>query len=226
MKQTDNNFVTMCRTLQNVLTQNAAVWDTQIAFSNQVNTFNSLMDNLARATEGAELVSSGATTDKATAELNAVKLAVNLAKRASIYALDVNNMELHDQLRVSKSTLLKRPDELTLAKLKDIVAMLSDVVGVLANYGVAFADIMALRTMTERYERLIVRPRTVVVERKGYNQDMIPGLLADLRMVLYKMDSLINLFPDSDLSRQYKDARIIVDLGSRREGEPGSAPEA
>lgn len=68
----------------------------------------------------AEIVSKGATEDKAAAELKAVQYAVNLAKRASIYALETNNMELHDQLRVTKTTLLRRPDTLAVAKLRDI----------------------------------------------------------------------------------------------------------
>lgn len=67
---------------------------------------------------------------------------------------------------------------------------------------------------------LIARPRTLIVERKSANQDMVLGLLSSLREVLYKMDSLMNLFENTDLKREYKDARIILDLGRRKEGEP------
>lgn len=65
--------------------------------------------------------------------MSAVLLAVNLAKRASIYAMEVGNMELHDQLRVTKSTLLRRPDTLTLAKLWEIHSRLE---GVIADLGI------------------------------------------------------------------------------------------
>ncbi|OJV52980.1 MAG: hypothetical protein BGO31_04295 [Bacteroidetes bacterium 43-16] len=219
MRQSENNFIAMCKTVQRVLTRHNSTWNSQVAYSQLAASFLGIMDSLSEATEGAELVSTGATVDKATAESDAVTMAVNLAKRASIYALEVNNMELHNQLRVSKSALLRRPDELTLAKLRNIIATLSTVVADLGDYGVSTADINQLVSATDDFDRLIVRPRTVIVERKGFNQEAIPGLLAQLRTVLYKLDSLMNIFNDREFRREYKDARIIVDLGKRGEEE-------
>lgn len=225
MRQSDNNFIAMCKAVQQVLTKHNPTWNSQVAFNKLAATYNGLMDSLSEATEGAELESTGATTDKANAELNAVTMAVNLAKRASVYALENNNMELHNQLRVSKSTLLRRPDELTLAKLRNIIATLTTIVADLSDYGVSPADIDNLVMATDDFDKLIVRPRMVIVERKGFNQEAIPGLLAQLRTVLYKLDSLMNIFTDREFNREYKDARIIVDLGRRAEGAP-EAPDA
>lgn len=67
--------------------------------------------------------------------------------------------------------------------------------------------------MIDAFDGLIARPRILIVERKTANQDVIPGLLSGLREVLYEMDSLINLFEGTALKQEYKDARIIVDLG-------------
>lgn len=225
MRQSDNNFIAMCKAVQQILTKHNPTWNSQVAFNKLAATYNGLMDSLSEATEGAELESTGATTDKANAELNAVTMAVNLAKRASVYALESNNMELHNQLRVSKSTLLRRPDELTLAKLRNIIATLTTVVADLSDYGVSPADIDNLVMATDDFDKLIVRPRMVIVERKGFNQEAIPALLAQLRTVLYKLDSLMNIFTDREFNREYKDARIIVDLGRRAEGAP-EAPDA
>lgn len=220
MKQTDENFVSMCKAVRDVLTKHTAVWEPRVAFKNQVTMFGSLMDDMAVAMESAEIVSTGATDNKTNAELKAVQLAVNLAKRGSVYAMEVGNMELHDQLRVTKSTMLRRPDTLTLAKLRDIHSRLNGVIAELADYGVLPSDLADLKSITDTFDELIARPRVLIVERKTANQDIIPGLLSGLREVLYKMDSLINLFEDTDLKREYKDARIIVDLGRRKEGEP------
>jgi hypothetical protein len=218
MRQTDENFVSMCRAVQDVLTKHTAVWETTVAFKNQATSFNGLMDEMGIAMESAEIVSTGATDNKSNAELKAVLLAVNLAKRASIYAIEVNNMELHDQLRVTKSTLLRRPDTMTLAKLRDIHTRLNTIVAELGDYGVLPTDLAELNAATDAFDALIARPRTLIVERKGYNQDTIPSLLSALREVLYKMDSLMNIFSGTELPKEYKDARIIVDLGKKKEG--------
>lgn len=225
MRQSDNNFIAMCKTVQQVLTKHNPTWNSQVAFNKLAATYRGIMDSLSEATEGAELVSTGATSDKTNAELNAVAMAVDLAKRASVYALEVNNMELHDQLRVNKSTLLRRPDELTLAKLRNIIATLTTVVADLSDYGVSPTDIDNLVTATDDFDKLIPRPRTVIVARKGFNQEAIPSLLAQLRTVLYKLDSLMNIFTNGEFKREYKDARIIVDLGRRPEGAQ-EAPDA
>lgn len=213
MNQRDENFVTMCRAVQAVLTAQTAVWETNNAFKNLVLKYDELLDDVANATVNSEIVSTGATTDKANAERAAIKMTVNLAKRASVYALEEGNVELHDQLRVTKSTLERRPDTMTLAKMRDIHNRLTAVVADLADYGVLPADLTAMDGLINAYEAIIVRPRTLIVERKGYNQNTIPELLAEVRVVLYKMDSMINLYEGEALKQQYKDARIIIDLG-------------
>ncbi len=220
MKQSDENFVSMCKAVQDVLTKHQTLWEPKVAFKNQATTFNNLMGEMSVAMENAEIISTGATGDKTNTEMSAVLLAVNLAKRGSIYAMEVGNMELHDQLRVTKSTMLRRPDTLTLAKLRDIHSRLSEIIDELADYGVMPADLVALNSMNDAFDVLIARPRILIVERKGYNQDTIPSLLASLREVLYKMDSLVNIFSGSDLAKEYKDARIIIDLGRRKDDEP------
>ncbi len=220
MKQSDENFVSMCKVVRDVLSKHEVVWSPRVAFKNQVSVFGGLMDEMDLAMESAEIVSTGATDNKTNAEMQVVLLAVNLAKRGSVYAMEVGNLELHDQLRVTKSTMLRRPDTLTLAKLRDIHSRLGGVIAELADYGVLPADLADLKSKTDVFDGLIARPRILIVERKTANQDIIPGLLSGLWEVLYKMDSLINLFEGTDLKREYKDARIIVDLGRRKEGEP------
>ena len=139
-----------------------------------------------------------------------------------MYALNGNDLELHDQLRISKSALLNRPDTLTVSKLRDVHGRLSGLgAGVLDGYGVTAADMAELEDRITVLEGLLVRPRTLIVERKGVNQDAIPGLLAELRAILYKMDSMVTLWEGTVFGTNYRDARIIVDLGGGGTGTPG-----
>lgn len=225
MNQRDENFVSMGKAVQDVLSKHTAVWESNVAFTNLTTQFNDLMDGVALAMEGAEIVTTGTTDNKARAEKEAIKLTVNLAKRGSVYALEVGNMELHDQLRVTKSTLERRPDTLTLSKMRDIHSRLSAIVAELGDYGVRESDLDRLRILIDDFDVLIARPRTMIVERKGYNQAMIPELLASIRETLYRMDSLVNLFEGTPFKQEYKDARIIIDLGSRKEDDPDMPSE-
>lgn len=224
MRQTDENYVSMCKAVEDVLNKHTTVWTPMVAFKNQATSFFDLMTAITEAMEGTEIVSTGATKDKINAELRAVELAVKLAKRGSIYAVDRDNIELHDQLRVSKSTLLRRPDTLTLAKLRDIHDRLNAIVSELADYGVLPEDLTSLNAMINTFDSLVVRPRVLVVERKTYNQDMIPSLLSSIREVLYKMDSLVNLYEETMFNQEYKHARMVIDLGTRKEVPPPTPP--
>ena len=47
-------------------------------------------------------------------------MVTDLGKRASVYALDHDNQELHDHLRTSKGALSNMPDTVSLAKAKDM----------------------------------------------------------------------------------------------------------
>lgn len=222
MRQTDENFISMSKAVRDVLEKHTNVWTANAAFNTQAGLFLSAMTAIDLAMEGAQIVSTGATDDKANAELVAIKLGVNLAKRASVYALNTGNVELHDQLRVSKSTLLRRPDTLTVAKLRDIRTRIEIIMSQLGDYGVTTNDLTAFESAINAFDALIARSRVLIVERKGYNQATIPELLAELREVLYKLDSLINIFSGTELATAYKDARIIVDLGSSKTPPVGS----
>jgi len=61
MRQTDENFVSMCKAVRDVLTKHTAVWESRVAFKNQVTMFGGLMDDMDVAMEIAEIVSTGAT---------------------------------------------------------------------------------------------------------------------------------------------------------------------
>jgi hypothetical protein len=217
MNQKEVNFLSMCRSVQQVLDTYKAIWLPVPVFVQQSDTFTQLISDLSTAAKGAELRSEGVTEHKLDTEARAVQLAVNLAKRASVYALDTNNPALHDQLRVSRTALLQRPDNLTLSKLKDIYTRLQALELQLQAYCITHNDITNLNELINAFEQQISRPRTTIVERRTYNQEHIPELIASLRLCLYKIDSLMNLFTDTALEREYRSARMIQNLGGRHE---------
>ncbi|AEW22144.1 hypothetical protein BFO_3335 [Tannerella forsythia 92A2] len=48
--------------------------------------------------------------------------------------------------------------------------------------------------------------------------------MRDLRRCVYKLDSLMSLFSGTRFETDYRNARIIVDLGTRKKKEEGPQP--
>lgn len=141
---------------------------------------------------------------------------VNIGKRGSVYALDINNMELHDRLRVSKGSIANMHADAALGKVKDIYNQLSELKDKLTDYGIADAELEDMKKSIDAFEALMDRPRDLVIERKGHN-DSIPSLMTELRKSIYKLDSLINLFEDTPFETDYKNARKVINTGYRKD---------
>ena len=225
MTTKDKNYVTMCRTVNDVFTKYAGEWASAKRFASEVTHFRGILNEVGTTKADSQIVTSGATADKADAALNLFDKAVNLGKRASVYALDNNNQELHDHLRTSRGALLQIHDTFALAKCKDIYNRLIAVKTGLTDYGIAETDLTELKQLIDAYDALVNRPRGLIVERKGHNES-IPEQIKALRESIYKLDSLINLFAGTVFETDYKNARIIVDTGRRKRKTAEASSEA
>lgn len=224
MTTKDENYLSMARTVNDVFTRYQTTWEANPRFTREVTAFRELIDSLINTKADSNIVTTGATTDKADAAMALYNQAVNLGKRASVYALDNENMELHDRLRTSRGSLANMHDTFALAKAKDIHNQLSAVKDELADYGITDTELGVLKTQIDAYDTLITRPRDLIVERKGHNES-IPELMKKLRKSIYKLDSLINLFDETPFETDYRNARKVVRLGSRKQ-QPQDTPPA
>ncbi|MDO5664046.1 MAG: hypothetical protein Q4G63_02160 [Bacteroidia bacterium] len=228
MTQREENFVSMCRAVNDVFKRYESEWKSNKRFEKEVSVFGGLFEQLAQVKSDSNIVTTGATVDKADAALRLFTLAADLGKRVSVYAIDKDNQELHDRLRISRGALSNMRDTPALAKVNDMYNQLLPLIGELGDYGVSQENLDELKALKDEYDALISRPRSLIVERKGHNET-IPELIAELRQSLYKLDSLINLFSGTAFGTDYKNARVIVDLVGRRkkkaEDKPSVEPE-
>lgn len=222
MTTKDENYVSMCRSVNEVFSRYQSVWETNPRFTKEVTGFRELLTNILNTKADSNIVTTGATTDKSEAGMALYNHAVNLGKRASVYALDTDNMELHDRLRTSRGALSNMHDTFALAKSKDIYNQLSVIKDALPDYGVAEAELTDLKARIDAFDALISRPRDLIVERKGHNQT-IPEQMQALRKNIYKLDSLINIFDGSPFEMDYRNARKVVNLGSRKSQDSNDA---
>ncbi len=216
MLTVEENFLSMTRAVHAVLKRHESKWKGAKRFAESAQVLENLIGQEAVTSTDAGIITTGATEDKHGAGNAAFELGADIAKRASIYAIHQKNMELHDQLRVSRSSFAARHHAAAVAKLRDIIKRLMPILLELADYGISPTEITQLTELTNRYEKLASKPRDLVVTRKTINQS-IPKLIAKLRKVLYELDSLISMFKTivPQFVEEYKNARKIINLGSR-----------
>ncbi|WP_418894308.1 hypothetical protein [Limibacterium fermenti] len=235
MTTRDSNTYRMARTVKVILHQHEPVWNEQVRFALEAGNFTGIVDALEPHAEGSLIVTKGASTDKDNMALEMYRKTADIAQRVSVYALDTGNMELHDQLRVSRNSLasLKEVDAFT--KVKDIYNRVMPILSAvppageggktgtegvapentqlsLPDYAVNETEMSGLKTIIDTYDALLGKPRDLQLERKRHNQT-IPELMKELRKSLYKLDSLINIFAGTDFYTDYKNARITIDRG-------------
>ena len=223
MTTKNENYVSMCRSVEGVLVAHETVWQSNTRFVKERILFGDLLGKVQQAGGESLIVTTGATADKAEAASRLFSMVTDLGKRASVYALDHDNQELHDHLRTSKGALSNMPDTVSLAKAKDMYTRMEAIKRDLADYGITEEVLDECKRLIDAYDAYITRPRDLIVERKGHNQSL-SELLRDLRRCVYKLDSLMSLFSGTRFETDYRNARIIVDLGTRKKKEEGPQP--
>jgi hypothetical protein len=217
MKSKQENFLTMAHAVNSVIEKNQPKWAAVKRFALAATELNDLVNITSTANAKADSKNTGATKDKHSAGFDAIDEGVKIARRASIYAMDQKNMDMHDRLRFSRSSLLSRHDTEAYAKLKEVYDLLSPIVADLGDYGILLADIQHYKKLIDKYNSLLTKPRELIVARKTLNRTVLPEFVNKIREVLYQIDSLINLFVLTPFYRDYINARKVIELGTRSE---------
>ena len=207
-----------------VLDNNKTVWSANSAFSGYVTDFKANKALIDAAAQGGNIITTGATQDKINAAEAAFDFGSKLSKRASVYALEQDNSEMHDQMRVSKGSLSQLADSKASVKLHDIYDRMMAIGDDLSPF-VSAEELTRFKTMIDAYDKLLSRPRELTVNRKVHNEDL-PELIQASRKLLYKLDSLINLFDGTEFEAAYRNARRIVNSGSRKAPATEETPSA
>lgn len=218
MTSRQQNFMNMARTTGNVIAKWQGQWSTVPRFVNEASALQAEMKRIEEAAENTLLETKGIAMDKRNAKDEALSAIVNIAKPASVYADDSNNLQLRQQLNVSRGplSLLTQNDLLnTLTGMYNAVFAEKDH---LADYGVTEQKIADAKTKLDAYTSSVPTTRDAIVERKTNNEVIEEGI-GNLRRGFHRLDNLMRLFEGTQFYSEYKNARIIVDLGTRKTPE-------
>lgn len=214
MSLVQENFIRMANAVTDVLGRYPE-WKSVSAFEAEQQNFEAYMSMLQEKRIHAQMKSKGATEDKDALKEQAISLTVNLAKRASVYALNNNNMELFEELNANKAPFRIYADNLLLSKMRHIqILLMAMPPAPLERYSITSQNLQDMNAAINAYEAILSKPRDIIVERKMHNYTA-NQMIVLIREVLMKMDRLINIFSGSAFEHEYKSARIIIDLGTR-----------
>ena len=224
MLKTQEDYISMLTVVGPVLDNNKTVWSANSVFSGYVTDFKANKVLIDAAAQGGNIITTGATQDKINAAEAAFDFGSKLSKRASVYALEQDNSEMHDQMRVSKGSLSQLADSKASIKLHDIYDRMMAIGDDLSPF-VSAEELTRFKALIDAYDKLLSRPRELTVNRKVHNEDL-PELIQASRKLLYKLDSLINLFDGTEFEAAYHNARRIVNTGSRKAPATEETPSA
>lgn len=223
MTTREQNFMSMTRSSANVFGKWSDLWTPIQRIRNEVDAMNVEIGKVDAASEQTTLETKGITEDKQNAREEALSAIVNIAKPTAVYAMDQNNMELSRQLNQSRGLLSGLAQNELLNTLTAIYNRVEGVKEHIADYGVTGERLQDAKTKLDNFATAIPLTRDAIVEKKTGNE-IIAESVGNLRRILYRLDNLMKLFDGTEFYREYKNARIIVDLGARKKNS-GETPQ-
>ena len=215
MTTREQNFMSMARSSANVFPKWDELWTPVPRLKSEVDAMNAEIGKIDAASEQTTLIITGVTEDKQNARDEGVSAVVNIAKPAAVYAMDINNMELHRQLNQSRGSLMMLPQNELLNTLTGIYNRIDNVKEQVVDYGVTEEKLQDAKSKLDAFAVAVPSSRDAIVERKT-NNEIVSDSIANLRRIFFRLDNLMKLFEGTDFYIEYKNARIIIDLGSRK----------
>ena len=123
MNKNHENYLTMANATMEVMSRRNAEWSHIPRIVNVMSDIKGTTDKANEAYRGALIVTTGATQNKADIVQEAVASVVKLCKPVSVYAIDKNDIKLHDELSVSKASLLQLRDMSLVQRLTHLIQL-------------------------------------------------------------------------------------------------------
>lgn len=232
MRRVENDYLTMVSVTDRMLQANEADWKNSKPATRQIAAIRTGYAGLKAAQQGTTTETTGITEDTETAVQDAMDEAVILSKAVRSYALSEENQALHNQFKVSKSTLREYPNIELVNYLKDLLKRMREIGQPLVDFDVTEAELTAFETLIDNADARKTNTRTAINERKSHNQT-IPQKMKALRKAFSILDNLFGSWVKTkpDFVRDYFNARQVIDTGGRGGGkndkpEGGDEPQA
>ena len=215
MTQTQQNRLTMNRTLLDLLLANFITWQASAPFSRAYNQLLPSVTNREAAAKKQATSTTGITDDNEGHAAVAVARVLKMAANVRAYALEKGNHDLFTKLNFTTSFLLHISETRQHAALQSIIETMTAELPNLGEFPeVTSAALTQAQAAVDIAHTSLTAPRTAINSR-SVATDSIPGQELIARQAIAVMDNLVGNYTDtaSDFVSQYWKARVIVDSG-------------
>ncbi|MGD9993922.1 MAG: hypothetical protein AB7S69_11535 [Salinivirgaceae bacterium] len=222
MNRVQNNHLSSYLAVANILTKYGAKLALVPAIAAVVSKFMALLEELKEVQQIQEGKSTGTTLQKQKEEAEMIEITLRVAASIYVYAVDQNNLELQQEVKVSPSYLKTIGDNSLLNRCNRIHQIASGLdAEALAPYGLLPETTSGLRKEIDDFAALVAKPRTAIVARSTATS-RLQELFKEINTLLREqMDKLMLVIKDQEpvFYNEYKAARVIVDLRGAYEKE-------
>jgi hypothetical protein len=221
MTDVQENKLSMYLVVKKVCQEYSSAWSTLPAFGAALTSFSNCIADINLAVQTQTKVITGFAKDKLEEKEEMVIKTVQIASSVFAFAKSINDQALADAVDY-KPTKLNRLRDTTL---RDVCTKISELanenIAALAPFGITPADITTLNNEIADYDKFLSAPRHAIGTRV-FSTKELAKLFRDADSLLKnQLDRLMEQYRTSNkrFYTRYKNARQIIDLGSRKQKE-------
>lgn len=218
MNAKNENRLNMYLVMQEFLnTVPATTLDTMPGFGDFFANFTTNVELIRTKNESQQASRVGYRMMKSAGKRDTVTNAIFVANCINAYALSANNLVLEQQIKFTKSELLKKRDSAMADDVQFIISKAIEYLAEVTPFGIKQEQINELTTKLENYNANIPLPRVNINKRKLLTKE-INELFIATDAILTRMDSLVDIMviTDNDFYVTYYYSRKIVNNHGRK----------
>jgi carboxypeptidase family protein len=166
--------------------------------------------------EQQELNRSGTTQAKNILKSSLIGLVLDVARKATAYAINEGDQVLLQEVRYPKSTLEKSADTILRDRAQVVHDRAKAHLTALKLYGIDADSLTVLQDAITAFQASIPKPRSGVVTKKAATTDLVIRF-KNMDALLERMDGLVEVVRDTetDFYGRYGSSRELTNMGSR-----------
>jgi hypothetical protein len=220
MTDIQENKLSAYQALKIIFGNFAAVFENFADFKAYVTLFLANIDDILNLSALQERDNKGVALNKDSVANSLIEIAKKVRSAAVAHAIFTNDLKLRDKIDYTDSELNNCRDNILADRAKVIYDIALPLKTHLTRLNITEADITAVNTVRLQYLGVIAEPRAAIVETKSATASLARKFRETDKLLRNEIDPTIRIFENTnfDFFEQYKNARIIVDLGRRKTG--------
>jgi hypothetical protein len=219
MKINQENRFSMMLTVEGICNKFNSIWSGVVAFADAFDEFTASNRKLEKIIQKQQTRIKGTTEDKFNKKMYLIKKTLMISRAMTAFANVTHNEILREEINFSERELIRCRDTELDVKCKIVQDRAVTYQAELTIYGLTPVIIAAQATAIDDYYSVVSKPRVAIAVRKSQTENLEKSLDENMKLLTGRLDNLTEIFSEThpEFVSEYKNSRIIVDLGVRKQ---------